>query len=48
MHIPQNLQIYGNKKAKKTKTADGRTTYWDPKSPNLNYILSKKYNSTNK
>lgn len=25
-----NLKIYGNKKAKKTKTADGRTTYWDP------------------
>ena len=27
----KNLKIYGNKKAKKTKTADGRTTYWDPK-----------------
>ena len=24
------LKIYGNKNAKKTKTADGRTTYWDP------------------
>ena len=25
-----NLKIYGNKKAKKTKTVDGRMTYWDP------------------
>jgi len=24
------LQIYGKKHAQKTKTADGRTTYWDP------------------
>lgn len=26
-----HLKIYGKKNAKKTKTADGRTTYWDPK-----------------
>jgi formamidopyrimidine-DNA glycosylase len=26
----KKFKIYGNKKAKKTKTADGRTTYWDP------------------
>jgi len=25
------LSIYGKKQATKTKTADGRTTYWDPK-----------------
>jgi DNA-formamidopyrimidine glycosylase len=24
------LKVYGKKTAKKTKTADGRTTYWDP------------------
>ena len=25
-----NLKVYGKKYAKRTKTADGRTTYWDP------------------
>jgi formamidopyrimidine-DNA glycosylase len=27
----EDLKIYGKSNAKKTKTADGRTTYWDPK-----------------
>lgn len=29
--IESNLQIYGKKTAKKTKTPDGRMTYWDEK-----------------
>ena len=27
----KELKIYGKKHAKRTKTADGRITYWDPK-----------------
>jgi formamidopyrimidine-DNA glycosylase len=27
----KNLKIYGKKHSKRTKTADGRTTYWNPK-----------------
>lgn len=27
----KELQVYGKKTAKRTKTADGRITYWDPK-----------------
>lgn len=26
----RNLKIYGKRSARKTKTSDGRTTYWDP------------------
>ena len=29
--LNNDLKIYGNKNARKTKTADGRTTYWDPR-----------------
>lgn len=29
-HYSGELKIYGKKYAKRTKTADGRTTYWDP------------------
>ena len=30
-HYSGDLKIYGKKHAKRTKTADGRTTYWDPR-----------------
>lgn len=30
-YYARDLKIYGKKQAKKTKTADGRTTHWDPK-----------------
>lgn len=29
-YYEDKLRIYGKRKAKRTKTADGRTTYWDP------------------
>lgn len=29
-HYSGELKIYGKKQAKRTRTADGRTTYWDP------------------
>lgn len=29
-HHDRDLKIYGKKWARRTKTADGRTTYWDP------------------